>query len=146
MDEVYEGEIVGSEVVVSQSAIRQELINRCTQVHGAHDWRLHLDPDTPNLVELYCGNCPAQLDDIWPGALAYLYMDTPAFRVVDGTHTARTLTDLPIHVYIRESARFSVKSMSFDTEFEVQVQFKGAALPSAQAQEPSGTGWCAPSP
>lgn len=143
MDEVFEGEIVGAEVVHEPST-RRELIDQCVQLHGTHDWRLHLDPDTPQLVEVYCGNCPAQLHDVWPGAIRYLHLDVPGYRVVDGTHTAQTVTDVPIDVFIRESSSFSMQSMSFATEFEVQIQFKGTALPSGV--EPTGTGWCAPSP
>jgi hypothetical protein len=145
MDEIYEGDIVspGTEVVDVRTGARQQLIDNCVQLNGTHDWRLHLNPDTPDVVEVYCGNCPAQLDDVWSGALRYLHLQLPGFSVVDGQHTATELVDQPLDIFIRESQQFDVGTMSFSSEFEVQAQLKGAALPTGEG---TGTGWCAPSP
>lgn len=146
MDEVYEGEIVepakpdGGATIQPQ---RDALIERCVRLHGTHDWRLHLNPDTPDRVEVYCGNCPGQLDDVWAGATALLYLRLPEYIVSEGTHTAVAVVDQPINVFIRESITFNRQLMRLGTKMEINVGLRGAALPSAEGH---GTGWCAPSP
>jgi hypothetical protein len=147
MDEVFEGEIVERVSPDAATAIqpqRDALIERCIQLHGTHDWRLHLHPDTPDLVEVYCGNCPASLEDVWEGATVLLYLQLPDYIVAEGTHTAKAVVDQPINVFIRESMSINRQLMRLGSEMEVQVGLRnGAALPSAEGR---GTGWCAPSP
>lgn len=126
-------------------ASRQTLIDMC----GQHSWRLHLNPETPDWVEIYCQKCPSSLNDVWAGAIGMVHIQIAEYTVVDGTHTATMLVDVPIDVYVRESKVMDRRTFEFVNELSVDIQFRAAAL-TAQATEEeaegTGTGWCAPSP
>lgn len=142
--EPFEGEIVPAESSPTPVDTRAQLIEQC----GQHQWRLHLNPETPDWVEVYCHRCPASLNDIWDGAIDNVYINLNEYRVSGGQHTATQVVDRRIDVMVRESKVMNKQSLDFYTELEVQVQFADVGIAAAESEVPegTGTGWCAPSP
>jgi hypothetical protein len=104
---------------------------------------------------VYCGNCPANLEDVWLGSTQLIQLSGDGYTVFGESHTAKTTVDIPVDVHIRESRAFHVQTMQTATTMSVQIQPHEAALPPAQADSiiegelgggsGTGTGWCAPS-
>lgn len=129
--------------------VRALLIQQCTQRFGNHEWRLHLVPGSS--TEVYCGNCPANLEDVWLGSTQLIQLIATDYTVSGESHTATSTVDIPVDVRIRESRAFHVQTMQAAVTMSVQIQPHEAALPSAQTGSTiegelgAGAGWCAPS-
>lgn len=135
-DEVLSGEIMPP---AKLAVARTNPVNTCL-----HQWRLFLVPGQP--TEVYCSQCPAGIDDIWDDASAFLHIKLPGFSVDGRVHTAPAVVDWRVDLYIRESSSLSMRTMSFEREFEIQVRPHAGQWPTLQIEGPaSGTGWCAPS-
>jgi hypothetical protein len=72
-------------------------------------------------------------------------MEMGDFTVADGQHTATRNVAMPLDIFIRESQKFDISTMSFSKELETRVTPRTIALESKAQVDSTGTGWCAPS-